>query len=618
VTRQRPSGNLPRPRGAHLGELTVCVGCALGLLTGEAHSQRAYCNLTEVTVERLSNAVVLNFVSDGLLDAEGPWQEYVDPQHDWEPRQITRVPFVFRNARLRTSSFINVAVYPVSHVELSPVPGATQGIGVEVTLVLYRPGRVSNLEFTNWDNNFAEGHARRGITYDLHLDKGRKTLVAVITSDRNVVMEPNLRRPERLAAGPTSLTVSGSAAAVDVHALNVGLRRLLTELSTVGGLRFAVEGDVERLVSLTVTRTPPDELLQALVSTYGLSVRTEGGVHFLTEASLDKLTAYGQAAAALVPLNYLEAGEAIHLLPECVLPYLHVDPDHNAVAVSGPPWLVEKVRSDLTEIDVRPEFIELELRALETKSTALDGVGLNARYQVGNSEWDADAEEGTLSFRAAGPLDKDCDLRLQALERAGRARTAAHVREVVISGRTCELFAGQVQYVRVLRSRGGRMEPELLPVNVGVQFTARPVSGGDRAPIQIWLEGKVSNVVGEDPDTHMPELSARTVRTELQVADGDTLVLALSTVHQADRGRRSSSVLGQVSFTDSLFRTRRDQQERTELFLLLTARTVTGRPGLDLKALLPDLRRGAGSVGASAAPLVPMATAGPGGPGARP
>jgi len=594
-----PMARRPRPRVAALAGLAVVA------YSGAAYGQRAYCNLTEVTVERLSNALVLTFVSDGLLQADGSYRDYVDPAKDWTPREVTRVPMTFENARLRTSSFINVAIYPVSHIELTPTTGASRGVGVQATLVLYRPGRVANLEFTYWDNDFSDGHARRGITYDFHLDKGRKSLIAVITSDRNVVTEPNLRRPERLATGPTRLTVSGDSAAVDVYALNVELRRLLSELGAVAGLRFAVDAEVERVVSLTVTRTPVPELLAGLVSTYGLSVRTVDGAYLVTEASGRGLGAFTQTEGAIIRLNYLDPDDAIHLLPVSVLPYLRVDHDHNALAVSGPSWLVEKVRADLAVVDMRPELVELEFRAVEMKSTDFERVALRARFRTGTSDWEADAETAALSFKAAGPLAPDLELQLQALQRAGQAQTRAHVRKVVLSAHTCDLFAGQVQYISVLRPTWGGMDPQLLPVNLGIQFSARPVTGGKGDPICLSLEATVSNMVGEDLDTRMPEVAARTVRTEMRVADGDTIVLATSDVEQANRARRASRILRQTSITDSLFRTRRDQDERTQLFLLLTARTVTDRPGLDFGALKRELKAkqdlGAARVGAAEA-----------------
>jgi len=574
-------------RGALLAML-LCLHATSGAL-----AQRAYCNLVDVEVQRLSNAVVLRFVTDGSVQAYADWGEFLDFENDDEARPIKRVPFEIGNAKLRVSSFVNVGVYPVSHVEVLPSRWAREGIGLEVAIVLYTPGRFSGLQLwgpdSGWNWVEDEGIARRGVTYDLRKAKTAKgeDVVAVITSDRRVAQVPDAKREKRLARGPARLRVAGTAASVDVHALNVELRQLLWAISARTGVRFALDGQVQRAVSLNISNVSADEFLSALAMAYGLSLEVKDDLYLLADAAHDQRTAYDRGQLGVVPLRYMHPEDAVQLLPDSILPYARVDEVHNALSVAGPSWLVEKVGRDIALLDTPPELVELELLAVEMRRADLEEVVFGTTYRTAASAWDLEPETGDLSFESVGQLGRDYDLRLQALERSGKGQTRACVKETVVSGREVRLFAGQAKYITVFREGGwgADMTGEALPVEVGADLRAQPVTSGE-GPVRVSLHGKVSNIVGEDPVTRLPEISTREIRTTVRISDGDTIVLAWSGLEQADDARRWPGVLGQLPVAETLFRARREEGGDRELFLFLTARIVTSRGEVqtDLKA----------------------------------
>lgn len=570
----------PRQRvplqGSYAGTLLLAVGWAAAGAWGRG---LPYCNLTSVEITPATNAVVLRFTTDGILSVEGNWRDYLGPPPDYEARRRTRISFTLLNAKLRTRSFVNVSIYPVSHVELAPLPDSKEGIGIRATIVLYKPGRVATIGFTRMNFSLVEDHARRGITYDLSLDKSRKNLLAIITSDRLLPPEPQRNRDERLRTSRGRLQVSGTADHVALYTVNVALRQVLDALAKQTGAQFVLAAGVQRIVSVSLFDMSVDQVVRALARGYGLSLDRRGAVYYLAEASASQRAAYDKAQQELIPLQYVKAADALNLLPPVVLPFAHADAEHNALAVSGPRYLLDKIRHDAAVLDTRPELVEVELRAEEMRRSDLKALGLTGTYQTGGSKWMLDTDAGELSFRSADLVSDDWEAQLRALERTERAHTRARMRKVVVSSHYAELFVGQTRLLRVLQQQGRRQEPQLLSIDVGIRLQVVPFTSG-AGPVWMWISASLSSVLSQDPVTRLPTISVRRMTTCARVADGDTAVLVAARLGQEDRRRRPPDGYALGSVLGWAFQTFHAGAERTDLVLFLTPRIVTHRPGV--------------------------------------
>jgi hypothetical protein len=64
----------------------------------------------------------------------------------------------------------------------------------------------------------------------------------------------------------------------------------------------------------------------------------------------------------------LRATDVLDLLPNFLLRYLQADPDGNAVVVTGPRWMAERVAADIAKLDVPLRQVDFEVALVEYTS----------------------------------------------------------------------------------------------------------------------------------------------------------------------------------------------------------------------------------------------------------
>ena len=98
---------------------------------------RVYCNITDVETKQLRNGVQVTVKADGILNIDYSREMY-------RGELSTRFEIEFSNARNQTGkNFIDVSMFPVSHIELTTPQDAEEGIGVLLAIVMVEPSPVS-------------------------------------------------------------------------------------------------------------------------------------------------------------------------------------------------------------------------------------------------------------------------------------------------------------------------------------------------------------------------------------------------------------------------------------------------------------------------------------------
>jgi hypothetical protein len=335
---------------------------AAGFGVGAAWAQtEVYCSLNEVKVERLSNATRVTLCADGTLQGEFRRAEYEPPDIDWS-RPPQRRTFTFRltNARTKLGGFVDIGAYPISHLTLTIPRDSREGVGLDVQAVLYKRGYLDFIwlgrdGFGMWVPD------PPGVSIERDRDGRSVTLIA--TSDR--YHEP---QAERVMHEPTggSLSVSADAEArVTVRALNARLGDVLQGIAGAAGLQIAVRGGANYRASMSVAGARPEQLLRAIARGYGLSVRSVGNVYYVTEGLPTEVDAYWAAPTAAFRLQHVTASEAVELLPDFLLRYVRADEGLNALVATGPPQLLDKLESDLRQVDRPVPQVELSAVIVE-------------------------------------------------------------------------------------------------------------------------------------------------------------------------------------------------------------------------------------------------------------
>lgn len=538
------------------------------LCTASPGAALVYCNITDITPKQLRNGVQIVVQADGVLERDAYGGEFTD-----------RYQITFPNARSRLGkNFIDVSMFPVSHIELSVPQGAPEGVGVEMVVKMYEASPVRISASTD-----------------------RQSILITVSSSRTI--EETGEAEEDAAAQAREIAVWTADGLVSVTATNVPLQQLLGEIARKTGTDLAVDDAVKAQVSIHLRDLPVDELLRAIATAYGLALSEVDGVYMFSQGVPQDLAAYLLSGTASFPLRYTRAQAASGLLPTFLYSYLHVNEEQNSVVVTAPQQMLDKIGADLQAVDVAPPQILIEAVAVEFTSAqdvekllrTFAGDVAGRISEEGEPEYwlETDSQAGRIFYSSIGELPEDFEVRLRALETSQQAHVRAAPSMAVMNGHQADIFIGVRRFIKVEFISYGQTTEKIQGVDVGVKLQVRPLTGGGgEVTLRIDPEGtEVSNVSEIDPRTGLPVLSTRQAGTTVRVKDGETVMIGGLTQYQTEERVTKVPVLGDLPLIGNLFRSRSRGSLESDLVVFVTPHILTPEGRLPDEVREQQLRR---------------------------
>jgi type II secretory pathway component GspD/PulD (secretin) len=567
-----------------------CLAPALAAMAGApARAQEpVYYHITGVTVEQLSNAVRVKLEADGTITPTIYWwagepllDYYLDSKkaqeqttEHWSPDVYPprdRIRLHLYSALPQVGSVTNVGKYPVSHIRLMLArEQAPNRYGLDVEVVLQKKMRMRQFQFTNreswgWDAYLYDHHDPAWFT--IFLSPDQRSLIITVASDR-LPDPPRHRSLRDVPEQQRELSVHASDGLLTVHARNVALSEVAEAVTRESGIQVAAgEGAATRLINAEVPSIAPAEFASRLADCYGLVLSSGPGRIVLSDAAGQAAASQGAIEQRAIRVQHLRAVAAAGLLPDFLLDYLRVDEEGNALLVSGPEALADKVASDVAKIDQAPTAVCLRARVVESSSSEETARQLALRYAHGGRQLATDPGAGQIVYFAADTLPDDFEAKLRALITTGQATMQSDASLVVLSGESGEIFSGQDKYV-VLYRRLWDAVPSLQPVTTGVSLLATPLAGNEFVTVDVTAE--VRSIDGIDPLTGMPVVNTRSASGVFRLRPGDTVAIGGLSQAQEYWVRRRLPVLGSLPLVGRLFRWKTRQRTTSELLVLLT------------------------------------------------
>lgn len=558
----------------------------LGLAVGPAAAQRggAYCTLKEIKAEQLSNGVRITIQADGQLEWNWDYQLLIDsgaltvhqegPNNWWimPTEKFTHVPIILRNARSGLgSAFIPIGKYPVSHAIISIPDFAAQndGIGLRVDIVNY-------LGWMRGEQSvMPEGIYYQESRYGLSMRNSEDSqgMLLIWTSDR-FAPPPPPKTPEDL---PTELSVTGGPGGVTVKAINARFQDVTNLISARTGMRIDTPPDADLRVTCDLWNLPPDKAVDAIAAGLGLcDLRSPDG-SWLISSDVSTSGGYAAAESRRVPLRYLRARETLDLIPNYLLKYVQADEEGNALTVTGPDWMVQRVAEDLAKLDAAPREVTFDVTLVEYTSATALARALHLERLTGNRLFASDSLLGDVSFLWFPGVGRGWSAVLNNLEveSAGKLRSTASLR--VLNGRQGRIFAGE-QRTLVLQQiqdigNGPQVVSNLETVSIGTTLIVQPRLGdGDEVMLALYLEA--NSLRATDPQTGLPEIGQRSARCSLRVRDNETVAIAGLQLADDTKEWRKIPLLGNLPLVGALFRTPVRSRSETQLAVFLTTHIV--------------------------------------------
>ncbi len=560
-----------------MARLVPAILLLVALAASPAAAQRCdvYCNITEITAEQLSNGVRITIQADGELHwyldfaslieegaAEGEVTEH--GIHIWGlTEKFRRLPFRINNARSKLGSgFVAIDKYPVSHAEIHIPEWAKEGVGLEVDIVNY----------LGWISGEGQSWRMRG-DWDVESSEASDAIIVLWESDRFPAPEPP-KTPEDL---PEELQVTAEEGLLTLRAVNAKLQDVTNAIAREAGFSVSAPGDGDLRVSLCLRDVTPEKALNAIAAGCGLcaEARRDGG--WIVARPTGSAAGYGASRSRRVHLRYLRALDAVDLLPNFLLEYLHPDEESNTVVVTGPESLLDRVEGDLAKLDIPAPQISVEVVAVEYSSGEDMARALKLERFATDFAAGLDSLTGGLSFLWLESLPDGWDLLLDNLEVQSSTRLRSSFRVRVLNSHEAAIGAGQQRFVILERGQGAFLETSLEPVWTNSFISVQPLVG-DGDEVVFGLGVIIRSLRGTDPKTGLPIVSLRRANGALRVRDGETVVLAGLRLEEQDRRDRSLPGLGALPIVGGIFRAPARSHTETRLAFFLTPHIIRSSP----------------------------------------
>jgi Flp pilus assembly secretin CpaC len=542
----------------------VLVGL-LFLNSVSAAQDSAYCNLTNIRVDRLSNAVQLTIEADGIINPQYNSGDYFNmeaiSQGDWAnlTKKVTQLPFSITNARSRVASIIDVGVYPVSHVEVGVMPKSTDGVGLDLKVLLFTEAVPVTVKMP-WGINTETSDLSTPKVW-MRISPDQRSIVILITSNR-AIQKPVERKA--VGASPAKLSISREGDRYTIEATNASLSDVAAELGSQGGRDIMVDSGLTRCVSMNMPDATMSEILASLSLAYGLSIEQNGAVAKISEARADQVQAVSSTVTERLPLKHISAATAQQALPEFLLRHTHLDVQNNALSITGSAALVEKVKKDIEAIDKPCPLVAVDAVAVEFSNAKELESFINLAKSWTDNALSLDGTSGDIRYEFQQGYPSDWIARVRAVDSLKRVKINAKPTLLSQNGQKGSLFVGRQQLVKYeyFDYFMGMMNTSIMKVNIGASLSIVPVSG-DGQNILLTVEPSLTTVVDLERSTGLPTVSTRTVKTSVLIKSGDTLVIGGLKMDQESRTR-----------TYKASNRRSGSKESAELVWFITAKIV--------------------------------------------
>ena len=369
------------------------------------------------------------------------------------------------------------------------------------------------------------------------------------------------------------LEVTVGPEGVSLYAVNADAQLVFSRLGEETGLQIVVDDVVDRKITTNLANMRASDIVEHLVSAYGLSSLTQDGLFMVSEGIPKRPSTYLMSDIEAIPTKYVLAPNAKSLLPVFLQDHVKVNEEQNAVILSAPKDVLQKFREDLQQFDIPADQIAIDVLMVEFSTTEAEQFSAALSWISAGKGGSVDSTLGELTFQGTGTLEPQFFAELQSMVESGKARVRACPSIATVSGQTASIFIGQERFVSVPIQSASRYAEEN-SIKAGVRLSMTPWTGGGGIII-VSLSPEVSVMSAPDPVTGLPALNTRSASATVRVRDGQTIVIGGLLQRESHALRTKIPLLGDLPILGNLFRSTRFEETMTNLVILVTPRILS-------------------------------------------
>lgn len=356
-----------------------------------------------------------------------------------------------------------------------------------------------------------------------------------------------------------------------------------------------------------------EEALEAILGTHKYEIRGNFIKVYTNEEFMQDKSRFEYVT---IPLYYINAAEARNLALPLLSEFgqmgvtspakMDTEPGeggdslaiHDRLVVSDYPENIQKIRDMLTEVDVAPAQVLIEVTIMEATlsesldfgidwATVLNQPGFNG---LGLSTHQSGAEQFGGIFTAGISID-DFMVALSASEEITDRTVLANPKILALNKQAGKLIIGEQEGYRSSKTLtdGGNSTEEIEFLESGTVLEFRPFIGKDG---MIRMELRPEQSEGDiDAATELPNKTTTEVITNVMVKDGHTIVLGGLFKEETRLSRTQVPLLGDVPLLGELFKNTGDSSQRKELIVLITPHIINTPEEADGVTRMEDVHR---------------------------
>jgi type II secretory pathway component GspD/PulD (secretin) len=296
-------------------------------------------------------------------------------------------------------------------------------------------------------------------------------------------------------------------------------------------------------------------------------------------------------------MNYITANAAVGLLSSAFREYVQAEigrpgTDTYTVVVTAPPALMERIISDLKQIDhIRPAVL-LDARIVVMDhgnllnlgaewgfpkisfgffSNDLRGLGGSLMDFGGKTPWGLQ-----IGYTPDATFTNSLDIALNLLAQNDEATMLANPQVLAQDGKVAEITVMTEEYYMMtadITGNFGFARSELEKVESGTKLTITPHIG-DNNDITLELAIEVSDSIPRGRASDLPVITRRTATNTVRIKDGGTVALAGLSENRTRTDKRRVPGLSKLPLIGGLFKNTRDEGASREIAVFVTAHII--------------------------------------------
>ncbi len=433
---------------------------------------------------------------------------------------------------------------------------------------------------------------------------GLTALVVGQESEAVSLDEPAASAPEAAPSAPEPQPAACSMQSVQSISFrkDMPIRDALQMLAQMYHKNIVPSARVDGMVTVTnLYDVTFEEALQAILGTHKYEIKGNFVKVYTNEEFMADKTRFEYAT---IPLYYINAEEAKKLAEPLLSEFGQLGVTspaqrdtvpgkggdslaiHDRLVVSDYPENLRRIREMLTEVDVEPLQVLLEVTVMEATLTEETKFGIDWKNIPGTSISLGDdgflqsgftpQVTGSASGISIGVTFDNISALITALETVSDVTIMANPKILALNKQAGKLSIGREDGYQSLTnvSEGGTSTQEVEFLESGTVLEFRPFIGKDGL-IRMEIRPEQSNgEIKNYGDAYLPNKSKTEVVTNVMVRDGQTIVLGGLFKESTNLSHSQVPILGDIPVIGELFRGVSDSSSRVELIILITPHII--------------------------------------------